>query len=236
MKPTQGPGKGRFRMQSVHLGITGFCALVSVVLAAVQTFRSEPEAPPVAVQVVVPEAPKPVAAAVTQQADMVNASSKQDSAGEVGKTSEFQSVAMLTQAKFQPATRADVVERFPLKNLFDANPTTLLTIAAPDSELDFIVELPMAEGAQVAGIEISAPEGIGASAYAGRLEVMVLPDGTMGGSGRDVESFPLQPGLGVQSFALKPQLGRALWIRIAGQPGALTTIVGDVRVLTSLAN
>ena len=94
----------------------------------------------------------------------------------------------------------------------------------------------MAEGAKVTGIEISAPEGIPATAYASALEVMVLPNGSMEGSGRDVTTFSLQSGLAVQSFSLPPSMGKALWIRLAGQAGAPATIIGDIRVLTSVAN
>lgn len=216
-------------MQSLHLGITGFCALMSVVLAAVQTFRTEPDAAPVEVRVVTPEAP-----VVPEPLESVNASSKGDSSNVTEVP--FQSAAMLAEARFAPATRLDVLGRYKLADLFDGNPTTLLTLVAPDSDIDFIVELPMPEGAQVTGIEISAPEGIPSTAYAGALEVMVLPDGNMGGSGRDVTTFALQPGLPVQSFTLKPSLGKALWIRIGGQAAAPATIIGDIRVLTSIAN
>jgi hypothetical protein len=216
-------------MQNVHLAITGFCALVSVALAAVQTFRSEPDKAPVEVTVVAPEAPAPV-----ETLETVNAASKGDSS----KVTEvpFQSAAMLSEARFAPATRPDVVIRYKLADLFDGNPTTLLTLMPPDTDLDFIVEFPMAEGTKVTGIEISAPEGIPVTAYATALEVMVLPNGSMEGSGRDVTTFILQPGLVVQSFSLPPSIGKALWIRLAGQAGAPATIIGDIRVLTSLAN
>jgi hypothetical protein len=94
----------------------------------------------------------------------------------------------------------------------------------------------MADGARVTGIELSAPEGIPATAYAAALEVMILPDGSMEGSGRDVTTFTLQPGMAVQSFNLTPSLGKALWIRLAGQAAAPATIIGDIRVLTSVGN
>lgn len=231
--PETGKGPRRMRMQSVHLAITGFCALVSVILAGVQTFRSEPEKAPVAVQVVVPEAN---VASAPAQTETVNSDAKADNVTEVARTEDFQLAAVLSEARFQPATRPDVLERYALRDLFDSNPTTLLTIAAPDTDLDFIVELPLADEAKVTGIEISAPEGIPANAYAATLEVMVLPDGTMEGSGRDVASFTLVSGSPVQLFELKPSLGRALWIRIGGQPGASATIIGDIRVLTSIVN
>jgi hypothetical protein len=216
-------------MQNVHLAITGFCALMSVVLAAVQTFRAEPEKAPVEVTVVAPEAP-----VVAAPLETVNAASKGDSSNVTEVP--FQSAAVLSGARFAPATRPDVVTRYKLVDLFDGNPTTLLTLVPPDTDLDFIVELPMAEGAKVTGIEISAPEGIPATAYAAAMEVMILPDGTMEGSGRDVTTFTLQPGLAIQSFNLPPSLGKALWIRLAGQAAAPATIIGDIRVLTSVAN
>jgi hypothetical protein len=216
-------------MQNVHLAITGFCALMSVALAAVQTFRSEPEKAPVEVTVVAPEAP-----VVAEPLETVNVASKQDSANVTEVP--FQSAAVLSEARFAPATRPDVVSRYKLVDLFDGNPTTLLTLVPPDTDIDFIVELPMAEGAKVTGIEISAPEGIPVTAYAIAMEVMILPDGTMEGSGRDVTTITLQPGLALQSFNLPPSLGKALWIRLAGQAGAPATIIGDIRVLTSVAN
>lgn len=216
-------------MQNVHLAITGFCALMSVALAAVQTFRSQPDKAPVEVTVVAPEAP-----VVAEPLETVNVASKEDSANVTEVP--FQSAAVLSEARFAPATRPDVLTRYKLADLFDGNPTTLLTLVPPDTDIDFIVELPMAEGAKVTGIEISAPEGIPVTAYATAMEVMILPDGTMEGSGRDVTTFTLQPGLAVQSFNLPPSLGKALWIRLAGQAGAPATIIGDIRVLTSVAN
>jgi hypothetical protein len=216
-------------MQNVHLAVTGFCALMSVGLAAVQTFRSEPEKAPVEVTVVAPEAPVTV-----EPLESVNVDSKGDSSNVTEVP--FQSAAVLAGARFAPATRPDVLSRYRLADLFDGNPTTLLTLVPPDTDLDFIVELPMADGARVTGIELSAPEGIPATAYAAALEVMILPDGSMEGSGRDVTTFTLQPGMAVQSFNLTPSMGKALWIRLAGQAAAPATIIGDIRVLTSVGN
>lgn len=234
-------GPKRVRIQNIHLVITGFCALVSVGLAAVQTFRADnANPPPVEVKVVAPApAPAPVAAAA---AETVNSAGKSDApAANVTEVAQealeasFQSAAVLAEAKFLPATRPDVPGRYALKELFDGNPTTLLTLSPPDTEIDFIIELPFPEGMRISGIEITAPEGIPQNAHPGALDVVVLPDGSMTGSGRDVLSFPLQAGSPLQSFAIAPQPGRALWIRLAGQPGAPVTIIGDIRVLTTVA-
>ena len=114
-------------MQNVHLAITGFCALMSVALAAVQTFRSEPEKAPVEVTVVAPEALAPVDFSVT-----VNSESKGDSSNVTEVP--FQSAAVLAEARFAPATRPDVVTRYKLADLFDGNLTTLLTLMPPDTD------------------------------------------------------------------------------------------------------
>ena len=140
-------------------------------------------------------------------------------------------VASLERAKFLPATRHDTPARFALPTLFDSNPSTYVKLAAPESDIDFIVEFPFAQPLTITGLEIDAGE---AELIAPRtLEVMILPSGSMEGSGRAVTSFNIRPGGGVQKFAIPPADGKGAWIRIAGQPGALETIIGDLKIITT---
>jgi hypothetical protein len=62
---------------------------------------------------------------------------------------------------------------------------------------------------------------------------MVLPAGSMEGSGRAVTSFDIRPGGGVQKFTLPPAEGKGAWIRIAAHPGAEETFIGDLKLITA---
>jgi hypothetical protein len=53
------------------------------------------------------------------------------------------------------------------------------------------------------------------------------------GGGRAVSSFDIRPGGGVQKFPLPPAAGKGAWIRIAAQPGASETIIGDMKLITT---
>jgi hypothetical protein len=55
----------------------------------------------------------------------------------------------------------------------------------------------------------------------------------MEGSGRAVTSFDIPPGGGPQKFVLPPVEGKGAWIRIAAQPGAAETIIGDLKLIAS---
>jgi hypothetical protein len=139
-------------------------------------------------------------------------------------------VASLDRAKFLPATRPDTPSRFALPMLFDGDPSTYLKLAAPDDEIDFIVEFPFTQPLVITGLEIDTGESQAVSPR--QREVMVLPSGSMEGSGRSVTTIDIKPGGGVQKFAIPPAEGKSAWIRIAATPGAAETIIGDLKLIS----
>lgn len=224
------------RVKNIHIAISGLCAIAGVLIAAIQTFgRSDAVPVEVKVELNAPDVhknpgPSPVA---------VNGDGKANNVPDLGKNvtevtpSEPAGfvVASLDRAKFLPATRQDTPMRFALSTLFDNNPATYVKLKPPQTDIDFIVEFPFAQPLSITGVEIDAGE---AEAVApGKLEVMILPAGSMEGSGRAVTSFDIRPGGGLQKFTLPPVEGKGVWIRIATQPGAEETFIGDLRLLTA---
>jgi hypothetical protein len=223
------------RIKNIHVLISALCAIAGVLIAAIQTFGTS-EAVPVEVKVelsgreAMPNAAPPAS---------VNGDGKTDGVPSLGpNVTEIAptepagfAVASLDKAKFLPATRPDTPSRFVLPVLFDSDPSTYLKLAAPEEDIDFIVEFPFVQPITITGMEIDAGEAQGLGP--GKLEVMILPSGSMEGSGRAVMSFDIRPGGGIQKFALPPAEGKGAWIRIAAQPGAEETIIGDLRLISS---
>jgi hypothetical protein len=224
-----------FRVKNIHLVISGLCAVAGVLIAAMQTFGGF-DSKPVEVKV---EVRTPAAPAETEAAATVNGEDKRNGTQELGQnstevtpseTSGFV-VASLDRGKFLPATRQDTPQKFTLPVLFDGNPSTYIKLKDPDNEIDFILEFPFARPIVITGMEIDAGEADAVAPV--KLEVMIIPSGTMEGGGRPVSSFDLRPGGGPQKFSLPPVEGKGAWIRIAGRPGAAETIIGDLKLLSA---
>jgi hypothetical protein len=224
------------RIRNIHVAISALCAVAGVLIAAIQTFGHS-DTVPVEVKVELSSAEETknegsAMATVNGDGKTSNTPSPLTNVTEVtpSEPAGFP-VASLERAKFLPATRHDTPARFALPTLFDSNPSTYVKLAAPESDIDFIVEFPFAQPLTITGLEIDAGE---AELIAPRtLEVMILPSGSMEGSGRAVTSFNIRPGGGVQKFAIPPADGKGAWIRIAGQPGARETIIGDLKIITT---
>jgi hypothetical protein len=224
------------RVKNIHILISGLCAVAGVLIAAIQTFGHS-DAVPVEVKVELSapgahENPRPSAATVNGDSKTNNAPDFGNNVTEV-RPSEPAGfvVASLDRAKFLPATRQDTPMRFALPTLFDSNPSTYVKLAAPETDIDFIIEFPFAQPLTITGMEIDAGE---AEAVApAKLEVMILPAGSMEGSGRAVTSFDIRPGGGLQKFTLPPAEGKGVWIRIAAHPGAEETFIGDLKLITA---
>jgi hypothetical protein len=223
-----------FRVKNIHVAITALCAVAGVLIAAIQTFGGvDPQPVEVKVQLTTPAATAP------NGSIGVNADSKKNGSLELGRnTTEVTpsepagfAVASLDRARFLPATRPDTPQRFPLPVLFDSNPATYIKLEDPEHDIDFILEFPFTTPLTITGMEIDAGEA-GAAAPA-KLEIMILPSGSMEGSGREVTSFDLRPEGGSQKFSLRPVEGKGAWIRIAGRPGAAQTIIGDLKLISS---
>jgi hypothetical protein len=223
------------RIKNIHVVVSAFCAVAGVLIAAIQTFGSS-DTVPVEVKV---ELSGAEAAAKDSSPAAVNGDGKTDGTPSLGpnvtevtpsEPAGF-AVASLDRARFLPATRPDTPSRHILPALFDSNPSTYVKLAAPEEDIDFIVEFPFAQPITITGMEIDMGDAQGSGP--GKLEVMILPSGSMEGSGRAVTSFDIRPGGGVQKFALPPAEGKGAWIRIAAQPGAAETIIGDLKLISS---
>ena len=224
-----------FRVKNIHVVISGLCAVAGVLIAAIQTFGGV-DSKPVEVKV---EVRTPGTPAASKSAATVNSDIKRNGTLELGQNSTEVTpsepsgfvVASLDRAKFLPATRQDTHEKFPLPVLFDGNPSTYIKLQDPDNDIDFILEFPFASPLIITGMEIDAGDSDPVAPV--KLEVMIIPSGTMEGGGRPVTSFDLRPGGGVQKFSLPPVEGKGAWIRIAGRPGAAETIIGDLKLLSA---
>ncbi len=63
--------------------------------------------------------------------------------------------------------------------------------------------------------------------------MIVLPDGQLEASGRPVISFSLPQSGDSRIFAIPGRAhGKGLWLRVAGEPGADRSFVGDFRILS----
>jgi hypothetical protein len=223
-----------FRVKNIHVVISGLCAVAGVLMAAIQTFGGvDPKPVEVKVEVRTPGAP------AAGDSTAVNGDGKRNGTLEPGQnTTEVTPsepsgfvVASLDQGRFLPATRQDTPRRFPLPVLFDSNPSTYIKLQSPETDIDFILEFPFTSPLVITGMEIDAGEADAVAPI--KLEVMILPSGTMEGSGRLVTSFDLRPGGGLQKFSLPPAEGKGAWIRIAGKPDAAETIIGDLKLISA---
>jgi hypothetical protein len=224
------------RVKNIHIVISGLCAVAGVLIAAIQTFGQSDAVPvEVKVELSAPDAHKnsgPSGATVNGDSKTNNAPDFGNNVTEVtpSEPAGF-AVASLDRARFLPATRQETPMRFALPTLFDGNPSTYVKLAAPETDIDFIVEFPFAQPLTITGMEIDAgePDAVAPA----KLEVMILPAGSMEGSGRAVTSFDIRPGGGVQKFTLPPAEGKGAWIRIAAHPGAEETFIGDLKLITA---
>lgn len=222
------------RVSNIHV-ISALCGVAGVVIAAFQTFgRSDAVPLEVKVEVSAPSAENRATGAAAVNGDTKSANRPQmvRNITEVTPTEPAGlPVASLDRARFLPATRPDTPSRFALSTLFDGNPSTYLKLTAAESDIDFIIEFPFTQPLVITGVEIDTGEENALSPE--KLEVMVLPSGSMEGSGRSVTTINIIPGRGVQKFLLPPAEGKSAWIRIAAPPGASETIIGDLKLITA---
>lgn len=225
------------RVKNIHVVISAICAIAGVLIAGIQTFGRSDTVP---VEVKVELNPAEKNTDKDRPAARVNGDVKSNNAPEIraNVTEILQSepagfaVASLDRAKFLPATRQDTTAMFTLSSLFDNDPATYLKLSPPETEIDFIVEFPFLQPVMISGIQIDAGE---LEAFApAKLEITVLPSGSMEGSGRAVASFDIRPGGGVQKFMFPAVEGKGAWIRIAARSTAEETIVGDLQLLSSV--
>jgi hypothetical protein len=229
------------RLSNFHLGISAFAALAGVIFAGIQAFGPTSGTGPINVTVALdPTKPgqsgPPANLDVTKtaglsQTDAVNAGGKDDITIATLPQPATQMAALDLSRTIATAALKDGSERrYRFHELFDGRSETSVMIAAPDREINVLLDL--GGERQVAALEyVPAIEGQGAF-RATVLDVMVLPEGALEASGRPVFSFPLQTQAGRQTFALPGQTrGKYLWLRIAGTDGPDKIAVGDFKIL-----
>jgi hypothetical protein len=228
------------RLSSLHLGISAFAALAGVVFAGIQAFGPSSGTAPINVTVALDPAKAGATAAaanvdVTKTAglatDAVNAGNKSDITTATLPQPAIQTAALdLSHNSATAALKDGSDQRYQFRDLFDGRPETSLLIAAPDREINVLLDL--GGDRQVTALEyVPAPDAQGA-ARATILDVMALPEGALEASGRPVFNFPLQTEAGRQTFSLPGQVhGKYLWLRIAGPDSAGKVAVGDFKIL-----
>jgi|GEM_PF-1232817 len=228
------------RLSSLHLGISAFAALAGVVFAGIQAFSPTSGTTPINVTVALDRAKSGETAVanvdVTKTAglgatDAVNAGSKSDITAATLPQSSTRTAALDLGHNVATAALKDGSEqRYRFNDLFDGRSETSLLIAAPDKEINVLLDL--GGERQVTALEYSPALDAQGAAGATILDVMVLPEGALEASGRPVFSFPLQTQAGRQTFSLPGQTrGKYLWLRVAGPDTAEKIAVGELKVL-----
>ena len=203
-------------MKGTYLAVSGVCAIATVVLGFVQAFGPE--------SIGVDASPKVQEAASEQPAAQLTVA-KIDAA-EVSLTPG-------RPLKFVRGTRDGVVDRYPMADLFDGNPDTWIETQPGERDLDFIAEFEGAGVHRITGIEYRHPAAADPDAVATLIDVIVMPEGSLEASGREVRSFTIAPEKGPQVFSIPGTSGKGVWLRIAGSESAPDLVVGEVRLITA---
>jgi hypothetical protein len=228
------------RLSNFHLGISAFAALAGVVFAGVQAFGPTSGTAPINVTVALDPAKPAVAESPANLdvsktgglagADAVNASIKSDVSTATLPPSTQLAALDLSKNTATAALKDGSDGRYRFHDLFDGRPETSLLIAAPDQEINVLLDL--GGDRKVSALEYVPPADAQGAVRATILDIMVLPEGALEASGRPVFSFPLQTSAGRQTFALPGQThGKYLWLRIAGPQATAKVAVGDFRIL-----
>ena len=210
------------KLTNFHIVISSLAAIAGVGLAAYQTFLTQPS-----VQ-------QPVSVVVTvdpQKADAVipNETVLKTEAPKLATDT----VNLADGASFGAALKDGSETRYGFANLFDGHDDTFLAITPPDTELNIIVLFKANEAQQVTALEYLPPAGVDPVAMAKSVDMMVLPEGEMGASGRPVMSFDLPQSTEPRTFAIPGgETGKGLWLRVVGVPGTTKSYVGDFKILS----
>ena len=210
------------KLTNFHIVISSLAAIAGVGLAAYQTFQPQPAAQP-PVNVVVTVDPQKADAVVPNET--------------VTKTDApklaTQTVDLAEGASFSAALKDGSEARYSFASLFDGEDDTFLAIAPPDTEINVLVLFKGAAAHDVTALEYTPPAGVDPASMAKSVDVMVLPEGELGASGRPVMSFDLPQSAQGRTFAIPGgETGRGLWLRVVGAPGAAKSYVGDFRILS----
>ncbi len=210
------------RLTNFHVLVSSLAAIAGVAIAAYQTFMPQQggQAP---VNVVVSLDPQKADAGVPDT--IVEKSDAPSLATEA--------VNLAEKASFTAALKDGSENRYSFRTLFDGQDDTFLAIAKPDEELNILVTFDGAAAHAVTALEYVPPVGVDPTKLARTVDVIVLPDGQLEASGRPVISFSLPQSGDSRIFAIPGRAhGKGLWLRVAGEPGADRSFVGDFRILS----
>lgn len=210
------------KLTNFHIVISSLAAIAGVGLAAYQTFQPQPSAQP-PVNVVVTVDPQKADAVVPNET--------------IAKTDApklaTQTVNLAEGASFSAALKDGSEGRYSFASLFDGGDDTFLAIAPPDRELNVLVLFKGNTAEQVTALEYTPPAGVDPATMAKSVDVMVLPEGEIGATGRPVMSFDLPQSSQSRTFAIPGgEAGKGLWLRIVAAPGAGKSYVGDFQILS----
>jgi hypothetical protein len=134
-------------------------------------------------------------------------------------------------AKFLAALNDGSEKKYVLADLFDGRAETTVVLSEPDREVNILVDFGGQTAVPISAISYSPPPAQNGAAPATVLDVMVLPEGQIGGAGGQVLNFALQTNSGQQSFALPAKsAGKGLWLRIAGGQTDGKIAIGDFKI------
>jgi len=210
------------KLTNFHIVISSLAAIAGVGLAAYQTFLPPHAAQP-PVNVVVSVDPQKADAVIPNETV-----SKTEAPKLVTETSN-----LVDGASFSAALKDGSENRYTFTSLFDGQDDTFLGISAPDAELNILVLFKGDAAHEVTALEYDPPPGVDPASMAKSVDVMVLPEGELGASGRPVMSFDLPQSAEPRTFAIPGGAqGKGLWLRVVGAPGVAKSYVGDFKVLS----
>lgn len=210
------------KLTNFHIVISSLAAIAGVGLAAYQTFLPHAALQP-PVNVVVSVDPQKADAVVPNETVPKS---------EVPKLAT-QTVNLAEGASFAAALKDGSDARYSFASLFDAQDDTFLAINPPDTELNVLVLFKGDTAHEVTALEYQPPAGVDPASMAKSVDVMVLPEGDLGASGRPVMSFDLPQSAQTRTFAIPGgATGKGLWLRVVGAPGAAKSYVGDFQILS----
>ncbi|WP_373502993.1 hypothetical protein [Aestuariivirga sp.] len=212
------------KLTNFHIVISSLAAIAGVAIAGYQALG--PKAPPQPVNVVV--------ALDQQKADAGLPDSIIEKTDPVPALAT-ESINLAQDASFAAALKDDTADRYSFSSLFDGQDDTFLAITQDDQELNILVTFKDGTAHSVTALEYTPPAGVDPTLMAASVDVMILPEGQLEASGRPVISFSLPQSSESRTFAIPGRAeGKGLWIRVAGNPAADKSFVGDFRILSEI--
>jgi hypothetical protein len=213
------------KLTNFHVLVSSMAAIAGVVIAGYQTFApSNSGQQPV--NVVVSLEQQKAGATVTA-GDL--AVEKSDAMPALAT----EAVDLAREASFSAALKDGTAQRYSFGNLFDGQDDTFLAIDKPDTEINILVAFKGNQSRPVTAIEYVPPAGVDPSLLVTTVDIMVLPEGQLEASGRQVMSFTLPQSPEPHTFAIPGRAeGKGVWLRISGNGAGDKSFVGDFRILS----